>query len=516
MTTARAWQIWRWPALRLQAAAAAGLLLWAAWAAFGPGSAQGSIAASTYDQLQQHRLWASAPDPRIVIVDIDERSLADMAPEFGRWPWPRDTLASVLDHAQRQGAAAVVFDVLFSDPDRLHPGGDRALEAAVRSGSAGFFPVLRLPAAIDAQSTLRASAVPGLAWPGPDAAQPAPTIAAVLPFMQAMLQSTRLGTHTAQLDADGKIRRFALHEALPGGWTLRSMPAAVAQHLGVQAAPDPAPRLVVWRRAHDLYPRVPFSVVWACAEGQQRADCPQLGGRIVLVGASASSLHDIKSTPLAAQHLGVDILATLIDNALHQRHFRELPAGLRWALGVAALALAWWLVRRGHAGASRRALWALPLLLMAVGWASLHSEWLYLDLALPATVALAFLTLVVVLDGWRRLHFGGAPVPGLALVCGSTAAAAEELERAVFDAAARLGLRVGGGHADSGEHGGLHSVWTLWAVPDAATASALAAALPAGWCTVFTAGAAPLHDRVAAISASPNAFTPTRTDHAAS
>jgi hypothetical protein len=334
--------------------------------------------------------------------------------------------------------------------------------------------------------------------------------------MQTMLQSTRLGTHTAQLDPDGKIRRFALHEALPGGWWLRSMPAAVAQHVGNGAqpltAPDAAHRLIVWRAAHDLYPRVPFSVVWACAEGQQRADCPQLGGRIVLIGASASSLHDIKSTPLAAQHLGVDILATLIDNALHQRHLRELPAALRWALGVAALALAWWLVRRGQAGASRRALWALPLLLMAVGWASLHGESLYLDLALPATVALAFLTLVVVFDGWRRLHFGGAPVAGPALVCGGPAATAEQLERAVFDAAAHHGLVVSGGSADSGDHGTLHGVWTLWGLPDAATATTLAAHLSAPWCRVFTAGDTPLRDALAATATS----LPTPPDHAAS
>jgi hypothetical protein len=64
-------------------------------------------------------------------------------------------------------------------------------------------------------------------------------------------------------------------------------------------------------------------------------------------------------------------------------------------------------------------------------------------------------------------------------------------------------------------------------VPDAATADRIAATLPAAWCTLFTAGAAPLHDRTAAIAAlhtaTPEAphgtpsprFTPNPTDHAA-
>jgi adenylate cyclase len=492
------------------------LLAWTAFECFGPTPTQG-IAASTYDQMQQRRLWASAPDPRLLIVDIDERSLADMAGEFGRWPWPRDTLATVLEHSQRQGAAAVVFDVLFSDPDRLRPGGDHALEAAVRASTRSFFPVLRLPAALDAQSELRADAVPGLARPGTGAP---PRVAAVIPFMHTMLNSQRLGTHTAHLDGDGKIRRFALHEDLPGGWQLRSIPAAVAQHLGVSPQPDATPRLVVWRQQAQAYPRVPFSVVWACAEGQQRADCPVLAGRILLVGATASSLHDIKTTPLASQHMGVDILATLIDNALHQRHYTELPPAARWALCVAALALAWGVVRRGRAGASTRALWLLPSALMAIGWASLHSERYFLDLTLPAGSALTFLSFVALFDKWRRHHLGGTPCAGTAIVCASASMHAEPLERAVLDAAALHGARVTGATSTSGEHGQTHTVWVLWRLPDAAVARALSVQLPAAWCRVFDAGTDPLRAQLLAMAqalpAPASANTPPRESHLAS
>ena len=63
------------------------------------------------------RLRATMPktlDDRIVIVDIDEKSLA----EVGRWPWGRNKLATLTDELfERQNAAVVGFDVLFPEPD---------------------------------------------------------------------------------------------------------------------------------------------------------------------------------------------------------------------------------------------------------------------------------------------------------------------------------------------------------------------------------------------------------------
>jgi adenylate cyclase len=53
-------------------------------------------------------------DPRIVIVDIDEKSLA----AIGRWPWGRDRLAALADELfARQQSAVVGFDVVFAEPD---------------------------------------------------------------------------------------------------------------------------------------------------------------------------------------------------------------------------------------------------------------------------------------------------------------------------------------------------------------------------------------------------------------
>jgi adenylate cyclase len=64
------------------------------------------------------RLRLTAPggvDERIVIVDIDEASLA----EVGRWPWSRDKMATLVNQLfDRYGIAILGFDVVFAEPDR--------------------------------------------------------------------------------------------------------------------------------------------------------------------------------------------------------------------------------------------------------------------------------------------------------------------------------------------------------------------------------------------------------------
>ncbi|MCC7080737.1 MAG: adenylate/guanylate cyclase domain-containing protein [Burkholderiales bacterium] len=76
------------------------------------------LEALTYDA----RLKSTMPntvDPRIVIVDIDEASLRprELGGE-GRWPWPRNRLALMLDNLfDRYGAAIVGFDVVFAERD---------------------------------------------------------------------------------------------------------------------------------------------------------------------------------------------------------------------------------------------------------------------------------------------------------------------------------------------------------------------------------------------------------------
>ncbi|MDP2368720.1 CHASE2 domain-containing protein [Rhodoferax sp.] len=69
------------------------------------------------DIIYDARLRATMPgtlDERIIIVDIDEASLA----ELGRWPWSRNKLAALTNELfDRQQIALLGFDVVFAEPD---------------------------------------------------------------------------------------------------------------------------------------------------------------------------------------------------------------------------------------------------------------------------------------------------------------------------------------------------------------------------------------------------------------
>src|SRR2546423_783854 len=50
---------------------------------------------------------------RVVVAAVDEASVA----RFGRWPWDRRVIASLVDKLTDEGVAAVGFDMTFSDQD---------------------------------------------------------------------------------------------------------------------------------------------------------------------------------------------------------------------------------------------------------------------------------------------------------------------------------------------------------------------------------------------------------------
>src|SRR5271154_6601258 len=63
-------------------------------------------------QLRQ-KLNKPSPDPRIVIVEIDQKAQEVL----GRWPFSRKYFAEMLDVLGQDGARVVGFDITFSKPD---------------------------------------------------------------------------------------------------------------------------------------------------------------------------------------------------------------------------------------------------------------------------------------------------------------------------------------------------------------------------------------------------------------
>jgi adenylate cyclase len=82
-----------------------------------PGALQLGVLQRLDDIIYDARLRATMPrkmDERIVIVDLDEKSLA----EHGQWPWSRNKMAVMIDELfDRQKVTMLGFDVVFAEPD---------------------------------------------------------------------------------------------------------------------------------------------------------------------------------------------------------------------------------------------------------------------------------------------------------------------------------------------------------------------------------------------------------------
>jgi adenylate cyclase len=384
----------------------------------------GGLANSTYDAMVRARFYTAASDPRVVIIDIDEASLAQMAPEFGRWPWPRDTLATVLGYLEKQNPQAIAWDVVFSDADRLSPGGDKAFDEAAKASTRSHFSVVRLPAVYDVQSKVTRAVLPNL-WASQASAPSLSSVALIPPVLPAVAAG-KLGYNNGYPDADGVLRRYRLLETLGDGSQIQSLAWSVAQSVNHSGTinliasraintwttrlfdSQNADPLMIWRARPNSYPRAPFAQVFSAAEGGKTAQpLPSFAGKVVLIGSTASSLHDIHPTPLGAQHAGVDSLATAIDNALNQRSLAELP---RWLLAALAMALclgmAWWVQRNGISSLDP-ALLLLPGALLGISYVSLNISPVFIDLHLAAGIALLFIALLRLWNGWRRNFWCG-------------------------------------------------------------------------------------------------------------
>jgi CHASE2 domain-containing sensor protein len=290
----------------------------------------------SYDLVVKNRILKPAPDPRIVIVDIDEKSLAAMAKEYGRWPWPRQVLGEFLENVAQQRPRAMVLDILFSDPDVFNPDSDAYLNEAIGASDNAFLPYLRLPARDDALSELKPDMIPG-ALRTPQARDDV-TIAAVMPFLPAALESGRLGTINVEPDADGVVRQYPVFVDAYG-WQLPSLPTRVAQAQN-RRIPARQSILLNWRGKPFSYRYASFSDVYADMLSKQKTR-PQdeFRDKIVVIGTTAAGLGDIKATSMAKQFPGVEILATAIDNLEHGDYLR-VPTR-RWPYLAMALAIMW-------------------------------------------------------------------------------------------------------------------------------------------------------------------------------
>ena len=349
---------------------------------------------AAFDTMVRYRLVVPKPDPDIIIVDINEASLAAMAQDYGRWPWPRQVLGEFVEQIEKQQPKAVVFDILFSDADVYNPDSDAYFNDAIAATNNTFFPMLRLDPASDSLSQVKPAMIPGVTPLPGVTPQPDATVAVVLPHFQAALDGGRLGLHNIYPDGDNVARRYSVYRD-DYGWKLPSLPARIAQELG-WGEPDAQQVLLNWRGQPFTYRYVSFSDVFAdMGSKDKKRPQDEFKGKIIIIGSTAPSLFDIKATPMDKMHPGVEILATAIDNFKHGDALRFPEARVLYLLLTLAIVwlTAWSFYRNTGRDKIDRVFGLSQFILIGISYASINLTTTYINLTGPVTIGLEFFAL---------------------------------------------------------------------------------------------------------------------------
>lgn len=309
-----------------------------------------------FDAYQQVSPRAFDPALPVRIVDIDEDSLK----QIGQWPWPRTVLAELVDKLVAGGAAAIGFDMVFPEPDRMSPAntlrfwpksealaGLRQEVEKLPSNDQVFAEAIgKAPVVLGFIAAPQGNSLPetkaGFAHGGDDPllfAPYYPGAAASLKELQDQAQGA--GSLNWIPEHDQIIRRMpmvirigdTLYPSFPADmlrlaqgastYLVKSSGASgekafgektgiVAVKVGDYEVPTEANGQMWIRFTRESNER--YLPAWKILNGEIGTDA--IEGRILIIGTSAAGLLDLRATPLEASVPGVALHAQAIEQIL--------------------------------------------------------------------------------------------------------------------------------------------------------------------------------------------------------
>ncbi|TAN52196.1 MAG: adenylate/guanylate cyclase domain-containing protein [Methylococcaceae bacterium] len=379
----------------------------------------GALELPLIQNLENHlydlRMGVTAPnqkDQRVVIVDIDEKSLA----REGRWPWPRAKLSLLTNMLFEYYQVRLLgFDVVFAERDESS--GLQLLEKieetlqqdhALHEAAQAIKPSLQYDR-LFAESLVHRATILGFASRQDDAADvgalPTPTLQPdPLPAaLDALIDVKHITGNLPELQAAALGGGFFVNPLLDEDGIFRRQPMLIRQgnriystlslamfrallqhpplHLEInedygnndqgklEALRLGSFRIPVDEKSGALIPYLgkqgSFPYVSATDVLSATAKPELLRGKIVLVGTTATGLLDMRSTPLQNVYPGVEVHANLLVGMLDQT-FKERP---NYALGleflrilIVGLIMTFWAPRLSAAWSSALAIGVFALL----------------------------------------------------------------------------------------------------------------------------------------------------------
>ncbi|MEK6699755.1 MAG: adenylate/guanylate cyclase domain-containing protein [Nitrospirota bacterium] len=285
---------------------------------------------------------AVAPGPETTIAAIDEKSISGL----GRWPWPRSVWGRVVDRLTEEGARVIVFDVFFTESENV--GSDDLFQRAImRSGR------VVLPVVFDfAEKGYRESGftdrkldfmTPSAYAVMKNADEPfyPPKARMVLPTLERFSAFAKVLAHiNMNPDQDGTLRWEMLAIEYQGDYYapiglqaarvyrgLKNEQLAVdftgAVQLGDVVIPtdDEGRMLINYRGPNGTFPLFSISDIL-----DRKTPDGAFKDKIVLIGATAIGIYDLRVTPFSPNMAGIEKHASVVDNILRGDFISRTPA----------------------------------------------------------------------------------------------------------------------------------------------------------------------------------------------
>lgn len=395
---------------------------------------------SVFDAYQRLRPREYQNVP-VRIVNIDEDSLT----RLGQWPWSRSRLAELVQRLEAMGAAAIVFDMLFAEPDRTSPSNllrmwknappaeiwadrladyDTEFAKAIRDG-----PTVTGFALVPTEEPRRPTHPAAFAYIGGDPRPFLPTYRGAVTSMP-LIEDAAAGNGALNVGiaAGGVIRRvpllavmgdeiypslaaealrvaqsvstYLIKSAGSGGETSFGGQTGITHvRVGAYTVPTDS-RGQVW--VYYTAPRTERYVpAWEVFEGDTHAAA--IRGAIVLIGSTATGLQDLHASPLGIAVPGVSIHARVIEQIMLGVHLTRPD----WAKGAEVLLMLTLSAVVLALGARIGAMWTAVIGSLGIGaaflasWYAFREHRILLDPLYPAATVLVTYTVFSLI---RTLH----------------------------------------------------------------------------------------------------------------
>lgn len=294
------------------------------------------------------------PNPKIVIVNIDDTSLQILENKYGLWPWKRSAYTQLINYMEGQKADSIIFDMMFIGYQHGNEALDKQLVQSIVK-----YPNIYVAMNFDDRDDNNEPALPSRLKVNVQNNSRKVDFSPITfnhyrSIIKEITESTpNIGIINFMRDDDGIARRSPVFVKLDNNYyphlafklaydylkkheNLKQDNFTVDKNgcltLGKRKIHLDKDGLMTlnWYGPEMTYEYIPFWKIEKSMIDMQSGKPPLIPqgyfkDKVVFVGVTATSLFDIKSTPLSRIYPGTEIQATAFNNILDGNSIQKIP-----------------------------------------------------------------------------------------------------------------------------------------------------------------------------------------------